>query len=332
MGGRANGTWAMNHFSLFVQDFRVLSHLLVVLCACLHERLTMLSWKMANLLLLLISSYAICANVITKLPYPVDYDHPSNPDKSRIELNYNADLIEDFPEVLPVYRVIDPNITEEEAEKFAEIFVSTDAKKYRSAMKMYMFDEGDTLIEIDPANGYYEFYKRQKFRKKEDIHKEIDSEKALIVVEKFIKDKEILIPKGAVLEGVKEFTDKFIVRYKRTIDKYEFFGAGALIDIDVNEKGEIIRFSKAWQELDLFQQYPIKSPKAALDELINGEGYLFNGSRGELIKIKIVYYASPQKQEYVQPFYHFEFIDNNGEEFYGEVPAIKTEYLIKKSP
>jgi len=74
------------------------------------------------------------------------------------------------------------------------------------------------------------------------------------------------------------------------------------------------------------REYHVKSPQEAFEELQKGKGVLMHGEKGRVKSITLRYYASPQKQDYLQPVYYFDCA-GPVHHFYGVVPALKAEHV-----
>ncbi len=115
------------------------------------------------------------------------------------------------------------------------------------------------------------------------------------------------------------------------LGNYEVFGAGAKLLVSIGRGGHIVRVVKAWEDIVLWDHYPIISQKSAYSELKKGRADCSEGAAGEIYDVQIVYYAHPNKQEYLQPSYMFKRRDrkNKDDLFEVFVPAIKKKFYLK---
>jgi hypothetical protein len=142
-------------------------------------------------------------------------------------------------------------------------------------------------------------------------------------------EKHNLLPEDAYLRGVVDNTrgaDVMSVGFGRRVNGLECWGAGAEIIVDIGRGGSIARIRKAWPNLTPADEYDLTTPETAIQKLKNGEGVMYHGQKGKVVGMKLVYYASPTAQEYLQPCY---FVDcqemDNGKKFYGVIEALQSE-------
>lgn len=79
--------------------------------------------------------------------------------------------------------------------------------------------------------------------------------------------------------------------------------------------------------------YPIKSATEALDELKNGNGYLFNPNNSSNIQITgayLAYYLDKNTSQFLQPVIVFNGIDSSGGNIIAYIPAIKSMAQIEE--
>jgi hypothetical protein len=186
-------------------------------------------------------------------------------------------------------------------------------------------------LEVDRATGSFTL-ENQDFYNPETAIRTTgnfpDAEEAKrIATEVLTKHK--LMPEDAYLRGVADNThgaDVISVSYGRRVDGVECWGAGSQIIVNVGRGGAIARIRKAWPTLTPVAEYDLVKPEAAIQKLKDGEGVLYHGQKGKVVGMKLVYYASPTAQEYLQPCY---FVDcqemDNGKKFYGVIEAVQSE-------
>jgi hypothetical protein len=264
--------------------------------------------------------------VLEKLPYTFDFDGPHYPEPNLV---FEGPFPK-VPKTMMVYRVKEPNITEEYVRELGRKHsgMPADAELRRSnGMGLYWLRSSTHELEVFSTTNSFNI-RRLKKRDTRMIEKSSPSkEEGKNIAEQYLKRRGLL-PKDAYLWRVIRKSGKGVVRvgYLRKIGPYKTSGAGAKVFVTVGPGREVIDMRKSWQDLVPYKTYPIKSPQEALAELQQGRGVLMNGDTGKVEEITLRYYTSPQKQEYVQPIYNFECRGESGR-FSGELPAIKAEYL-----
>lgn len=241
-----------------------------------------------------------------------------------------------MPDKMMVYKVIPPeNITEAYARELAQKYfgIPADAKLRRSSsLGLYWLKTSTHRFQLDPSNGFFNVRKIKspdpRTATKEDYPTEEESKRIAI---EYLK-KHNLLPDDSSFSGVIDNTQGsgvMSVGFRRIIDGYKTWGAGARILVHIGPVGEIVKALKHWQQLIPYKTYPIKTPQQALQELRQAKGYLM-GSKGKVNEITLRYRTSPDREkEYVQPVYFFDCTGAEGD-FYAVVPAIRQEYLKSK--
>jgi hypothetical protein len=268
---------------------------------------------------------------LEKLPYTFDFDGPHYPEPNLVFKGPFPKL----PTEMMVYQVKEPRITEEYVRELAHkhFGMPADAELKRSkGMGLYWLRSSTNLFHVDPGNGSFnidEISRIQEDRPETWVKENYPSkEESGRIAEEYLKSHNLL-EGDAYLRAVADNisgSGVMSVAFGRLIGGCKTWGAGAQILVRIGLGGEVVGVHKAWQELILYRQYPVKSPEEALAELQRGKGLLMNGDTGKVKDIALRYYTSPQKQRYVQPIYYF---DCNGPQggFYGVVPALKKECL-----
>jgi len=147
-----------------------------------------------------------------------------------------------------------------------------------------------------------------------------------------------LLPKDAIFHRTKDYRERgcrIMAYFVRKIDNRDTYGAGAQIRVDIGPSGEVVGMLKSWQRLEPFKCYPIRPVIEALFEVRTGRPVteITKGSTdvsvcaGEVVSHDLVYYTSPQVQDFVQPCYRFIILGTDGQEFHVFVPAVRSEYL-----
>ena len=75
-----------------------------------------------------------------------------------------------------------------------------------------------------------------------------------------------------------------------------------------------------------YHVYPLRTVEKALQDLRNGGGLSEEGI-GRTENVELLYYTSPVRQNYVQPFYLFRCKGPNGASV-AKVPAVDGKYLM----
>ena len=261
-----------------------------------------------------------------QLPVTFDFDGPSYPNPS---LSFSGKL-PSMPEEMIVYKVIQPNITEEYVREIGEKMIgnSKNAELRRSSrLGLFFLNSPDWSLEVDPANGTITLRKIAVDSSDSGVEKRSypSTEQCKTIANEFLKRHKLLsddLYVRGVVDNTKSSFGVMSVGYNRKIDGYNTWGAGSGISVHINANGEVVRFSKHWQEIEPYGTCEIKKPEDALKELLNGKGVLMNGDSGKIISIELRYYSSPQQQQYLQPIYYFKCTRDDGD-FYGIIPAIK---------
>lgn len=186
-------------------------------------------------------------------------------------------------------------------------------------------------LEVDRTTGFITledimFYEpKSKIR---DAGAFPDAQEAKTIATAFLVDHNML-PEDAYLRGLVDNTkgaDVISVGYGRRVRGVEVWGAGSEIIVDIGRGGRVVYVRKAWPTFKPIGEYNLTAPESALQKLKNGEGVLYHGNKGEIVSIKLVYYASPIVQDYVQPCYYADCLDpDTGKAFYGVIDAIETK-------
>ena len=273
---------------------------------------------------------AISANdMLNKLPYPFLFDGPYYPEPS---LTFKGTFPK-VPKRLMVYKIIDPNVSEEVVRNIAKKhgFLAGGKMKRTPARQQYWLKESHRELSVTPANGRVEIKSYPKKTGKHEDENFPSADQCVKIAEKHCKVKGFL-PKGAYLRKTVDRTKTserhVTVLFGRRINGYKVWGSGSYVAVDIGPSGKIKRLRKQWREFVGYRLYPLKTPREALAEIMNGKGKLMHGSHGEIKHISLVYYVSyHEKQKFVQPCYFFECATKKGESFFGVLPAIKSKSL-----
>ncbi|HUT28291.1 MAG TPA: hypothetical protein VMX13_00760 [Sedimentisphaerales bacterium] len=276
---------------------------------------------------------------LEKLPYPLPTGmlHRRN-----IAIEFEGPLPE-LPTEMMVYKVKEPNITEEfvyefakehfAIERTAEMSGSSGLTSYRLRGKnwvLQVYAENGALILDDPLMLAENMQAKRLFLEEKGSDYPSEDE-CRAIAEQFLTDHNLL-PQDAYFRSVADSRasiDAISVSFHREINGYKEWGAGAKLFVRVWPEGRVVQVFRLWQQLEPYKVYPLKPIAQALEELRNGKVIWLSGSKGTIRNISLRYHSSTIPQEYVQPLYYFE-CEGADEEFYGVVPAIKDEYLKSK--
>jgi hypothetical protein len=269
---------------------------------------------------------------LKKLPYTFDLITWINPNPSTVGFDGS---FPEMPSEMMVYKVIHPN-------NINETYVRGLAKKHfgmppgakieRSPnLGLYWLKTSTHRFQFDPKTGSFNILKFKEKGTKHSKNREDypSDEECRKIAEKYIKSRG-LFDEDMYFGSIVDNTSSGVmsVGFGRKIDGYKKWGAGGAMSIQLGQDGEVVKFRKSWRELASYKPYPIKTAKQALRDLHNRKGFL-TGRKGKIKSITIRYYISSEKQDYVQPIYHFECTGPEGN-FYGIVPAIKDKFIQSK--
>ncbi|MCK5001346.1 MAG: hypothetical protein KAS23_17500, partial [Anaerohalosphaera sp.] len=250
------------------------------------------------------------------LPHPWDFEffgHYPNP-----SLVLDCDF-PDLPDKMMVYLVDAPEVTEESVLRLAhDVFDIPAAKEhFRGSHHMsYSFHINDDYLSVNTKTGGFTWEKKPQVRidrsvdprissrKKEEKSVNLPDDETCKKLAKDFLSTNGLIPKDARMHKKvsSRSPGKKTVGFYRTINGFHTTGNGAGIRIEIGDNSEIVHVKKNWQKLHQLKQYPIKSPRQAFDEMVNGKGSS-DRPKGKVKEISLKYYCSPMKQKYVQPVY-----------------------------
>jgi len=264
------------------------------------------------------------------LPYPFDFDIPCGAGKPELEFSCP---VPKFPHNLMVYRVVHPKIDEGAVSSLGKRFgfASVARNDNSGGPNSYRWlKESGHLMSVNPENGTFT-YRREATPDPEKSSREVypPVEKCRQVSDEFLKSRDLL-PSDASLSTVTAANVRSMggicCAYQRTLDGYRTHGAGARMHVYIDANGEVRRVLRAWQDLRSYRIYPLRTVTQALENLRKGDG-LTEGSAGKIEKVELLYYTSPVRQNYVQPFYMFRCIGPNGN-FDAMTPAVDGKYLM----
>lgn len=283
-----------------------------------------------------ISTYSIFF-ICTFSVLAIDSIHLSNPisvathqSHNKCELKLETSL-PDVPQKMMVYRVNYPNVDIKWVAEFAkQQFSSTNAVLMRTIN--YVTDviiEGELFcLEVDRDTGSYILENKALYNPDSCLHQDGEfpnEEETKIIAEKFLI-KHNLMPHNIYYRRIVDNTegaDVMSIGFGRRINGTDFWGAGSEIIMDIGRNGHISRVRIAWPELEPVKQYEIIKPEIAVQKFKNGEDIHYNGRKGAIKNIKLVYYSSPQQQEYIQPCYYISCKDQEqGDDFYSVIMAV----------
>jgi hypothetical protein len=266
-----------------------------------------------------------------KLPYTFDISTTSGPHPNPSAVGFDGSFPE-MPSEMMVYKVIHPNnINESYVRELAQkhFDMSPDAQ-FEKIDISYRLKTSTHHFRFEPETGFFTFEKIGEIDTRSTTKDDYPSkEDCKIIALKYLESHK-LYEDEADFRGVFDHTKSsgvMSVGFARKIDGYKRWGAGGRISVRIGPGGEVVYFSKSWQELVPYKAYPIKTARQALKDLYNRKGFL-TGINGKIEKIALRYYTSSEKQDYVQPIYFFECSGPGPDgDFYGTVPAIKIGYI-----
>jgi len=272
---------------------------------------------------------------LEKMPYTFDFDQLFC---KEIFISFEGSF-PNLPDEMMVYKVIEPNVTEDFVRELGARHFGIGEKtnlSRSSYIGRYKLKGEKCFLKILIENGSFslersfspkekmEYLRWKQKAKKQDYPSKAECRN---IAESYLKVHSLL-PEDAYFRGVADNTsgmNVMSVAFGRMIGGYKNWGAGAQIIFHVNHIKELDKLHIAWQKLVPYKSYPVKTSQDALLELQSGKGVL-DECDGTVEKITFRYYTSPIKQQYVQPIYYFECSGKKGR-FTGEVTAIKDEYL-----
>lgn len=129
------------------------------------------------------------------------------------------------------------------------------------------------------------------------------------------------------------------VNFSSLIDNYPFIlttsNSGEIeVTFDLSQNIKSITYTYRPFLKDKYINYPIISTDFALNRISYGEGEIFlpfeayDPEEVTINNISVVYKIELTEQEYIQPVYVFDGLDNREQHFYILVPLIEADYLI----
>jgi len=233
------------------------------------------------------------------------------------------------PDKLMVYKVVEPNVTREEATSLAEQFGVNGSLRERP--RGFVARDGPCVLSIADVIVYINESKTPEWvvESEKDRPEGVPSdEEAIEIATKFLNEKG-LMPEDAVLRGAVPQTlllyippnrsdsgEKEIISlwkgaevwFGREINGYPV--TGSKMSVEVDGYGKVIDLFMAWSECEPYKEYPIITPEEAFEEF-KREGIdvcLRNVSTATINSVYLAYYSecAPEKQTYLQPVYVFE--------------------------
>lgn len=121
------------------------------------------------------------------------------------------------------------------------------------------------------------------------------------------------------------------VGFKCHVDGIPVRGPGARIIVGIGAGGHVRTVYKSWPVIQKGTEYPILSPKEAVDNFEKGQGYFPWESQGKVTSLELAYWAPPRMgTEYLLPAYIVTFrLPRGKEDLVGYLPAVKKEYIKK---
>jgi len=274
---------------------------------------------------------ALCATAAdtARLPAPLsDAKHPSRPRR-------NLKLVAALPEVpgrAMVFQIEQPQVDEEFVQQLALRFFGEKGVSRRLRTILICQGKLDGLpftLEVSSATGAFTL-ENKEFYSPDSSVRDVGEFPALAesrnIAEAFLK-KHDLLPPDAFFRRTVDNTrgaDVMSVGFGRKVQGIEFWGAGSEIIVNIGRAGRIARVRVAWPKIVPFHKYDIITPDDAVENVRRGKGVLYHGQAGNIVDVKLVYYSSPQAQEYIQPCYKLDAIDpKSNQEFYGVIGAVR---------
>lgn len=268
-----------------------------------------------------------------RLPDPLaDAEHPVHVQR---KLKLEASLPK-VPKTMMVYRVDRPKVDMQWVKSMArDLLGSTNVVKLKRTVYVVdgMLDGERFSLEVDKKTGFCTLENREFYAIDSAVREDgsfPNPEQTKAIAEKFLK-KHNLMPEDAFFRRVVDNTkgaDVMSIGFGRRVDNTDFWGAGSEIIMNIGRNGRIARVRVAWPKLQPSEMYSIISPEKAVQKMNQGEGVLYHGQSGVIKGVKLVYYASPLVQDYVQPCYYLSCEDKeskNKGHFYGVLKAIAQE-------
>lgn len=300
----------------------------------MHNRNRNICLKLTTLLFfssLLTLGAAPASNPKSTLPKALsDGLHPKNPE---LQLVSNV-AFPSFPQKMRVYRREDSAVTLQSATNFIAGLlrqISQIKAKRTIFLANGMLGDAPFRIEVERATGSFTLENQELYNPEVPTiatGEFPNMEESKKIATDFLQ-KHKLLPDDAYLRGVVDNIQGAAVMsvgFGRRVNGLECWGAGAEILVDIGRGGSIARIRKAWPTLTPADEHNLMKPETAIQKLKDGEGVIYHGQKGKVVGIKLVYYASPIAQEYLQPCY---FVDcqeiESGEKFYGVIEAVQTE-------
>jgi hypothetical protein len=236
-----------------------------------------------------------------------------------------------MPDKMLLYKIIRPkNVTEAYVRELAQknFDMPTDAV-FRRNGPYYKLKTETYILQFDSATGFFNIFKYRKAREKlsEDRKDYPSDEECRRIATEYLKGRNLL-PEDAYLSSVTDVNIESVgaisLWFGRKIGKYECWGPGSEILVEVGVEGEITKVSIRWVEYEPYKLAPIKTSKEAFEQLKHGNAFI--AGSGKVTKIALAYHT-PAMGDYIQPMYNFAFTRPGA---VASVPAIRSEYLKSK--
>lgn len=293
--------------------------------------------------------------------------------KTQPEINYQISFSQDFfsklPTQLNVYQI--KAISDQEVvNKFAEIaseldFLTKPSIQGTGETTFFVWQEEEKFLKVNSRTGQFVFQGKTPLtigsvtpQEAESLVKEKLSQWDLLDQEAPTRITYFGVA-GLELEPITNpnLADIYEVVFLSSVDDYPLVGFGPaenLAQAQVTKEGQLISLEYLFHQIsqEKVGTYPVKPGQQVLAEIQQGQGKIFRlktevGVETNLdpqnpIKaidlnfVKLVYYESVEKQEYLQPIYFFSgsAVLENDEvlEVSLYLPAISSEWLISTSP
>ncbi len=190
-------------------------------------------------------------------------------------------------------------------------------------------------LEIDKTNGSF-FLKN--LTPPPPGRKYPTPEQTVKIAKRFLQKYDVDVSRGRftkVVDNTKG-ADVMSVGVAFTLGGLEIRGAGTKIHVDVGKGSRVDLVFVAMPDTREIGEYKIISPSEAFQALKDGRGQFMWGFKGRIEAISLVYFSSPERQEYLLPVYVFDGVSSgppkpDDEGFVGIVDALSPEYVLPSS-
>jgi hypothetical protein len=256
------------------------------------------------------------------------------PAREVIELELSASAVyPSVPAQVEVYKVLHPKRDRAWAEAFAKERLNLKGPFECKELSMLLnLTNRKWELDIDKTNG--SFFLRN-LAPALSGKKYPTPEQTVRIAKRFLKLHNLDVSRGRfskVVDNTKG-ADVMSVGVAFTLGGLDVRGAGTRIIVDVGKGSRVDEVFVAMPDTRAIGAYKIISPGEAFQALKAGKGQFMWGFKGRIEAVSLVYFSSPERQEYLLPVYVFDGVSGDSpkpddEGFVGFVDALSPEYVL----